>query len=439
MGTVYRAWDPRLERRVALKVLKTQPAHDSEERTRFLREARAAARLSHSNVATVLQVLEHGGQTVIVTEWIEGGTLEGRSYRQPDSWPTAVAILRDIAAGLDTAHSAGVIHRDLKGSNILIDGAGRAKICDFGVSRFVNSTATGAALVGTPDRIAPEQWHGQQADPRSDLFAFGVLAYEMLTGARPFLASDIAALCHEITSEPHRPLVQANSALPVEAEDVISKALAKRPADRFASAGAFVTALGKALESEPRARSAMWSMRPPAVKTTGILVVAVTVVAAAALGIATLGERTDRLAITHFEMGVPGSQDTDLNRRVVMELIAYFSADSSLSVVSSQRIHEIFMQLQKLSPGTMVADLASEIARESGARWLLHGWIERSPPDMALSAELVEVATARTLAFSRAEAENAEDVEITARKLAEKLRRQMVSLRALPGPALPTP
>lgn len=252
MGTVYRATDLRLDRPVALKFLRPEYTSSPEARGRFAREARAAARVSHPNIAAVYDFFEYKQQSVIVMEWVEGGSLAGTSFRDPASWSQAVDILRQVAAGLDTAHQAGIIHRDIKPSNILVSTTGLVKVTDFGVAHVGGATTTsrsGVRLVGTPNRIAPEQWQGKEADQSSDIFALGTIAYELVAGRPPFSGESLESLAYQIVSVPHEAPSKHNPALPSAVDAAIGRALAKSPDVRPDCARAFVETLENALLS----------------------------------------------------------------------------------------------------------------------------------------------------------------------------------------------
>ncbi len=236
MGRVYRALDTKLERLCALKFLQSALVTSEPARQRFLREARAAARLIHPNIATVFGVLEHDGQIVIASEWIEGRTLEGMHFPDRSSWPRALSIIAQLAAALDAAHRAGVVHRDIKPANVMLSDGGQIKLCDFGLARIEGGSMTFSELAGTPVRMAPEIWEGAECGRSADLFAFATVAYEMFTGRAPFEGKTIASLAYQIVHEPHVPPSKVNPGLAPAADDAIGWALAKKSEDRPATA-----------------------------------------------------------------------------------------------------------------------------------------------------------------------------------------------------------
>ena len=250
MGDVYRATDTQLGRTVAIKVLGDRYADDESVRERFKREALAAARLSGSpNTVTIFDVGESDGHPYIVMELLEGGTLEDRLKAGGAQDPAdAIRWLDQAAGALDAAHAAGVVHRDVKPGNLLLNSRGEVAVADFGVASAVgldSMTMTGTVL-GTAGYLSPEQAKGERATPASDRYALGVVAYELLTGERPF-ASDSATA--EASAHVHAPIPypSQHGDVPPELDPVLRRALAKDPADRYPSSADFVAALREAL------------------------------------------------------------------------------------------------------------------------------------------------------------------------------------------------
>jgi len=242
MGTVYLARDSRLERPVAVKVLHIEDLASDDRRARFLREARTAASIRHPNVATIYEVGESQGIPFIVMEYCEGETLAQRIRRRPLEAAEFLAIARQIAAGVAAAHDAGVIHRDLKSSNIILEPSGQVKILDFGLAKAISGEivtsidSTAGHFFGTLHYVSPEQARGQPADERSDLFSLGVLFYQMASGQLPFNAEAPLLVLQKIRDEEPEPFVPLDSAFPGAAAKMIGKLLQKNPADRYPSA-----------------------------------------------------------------------------------------------------------------------------------------------------------------------------------------------------------
>jgi serine/threonine-protein kinase len=254
MGEVLLARDPRLQRKVALKSVIAGEG-DAASRDQILREARAAALISHANVAHVYDVLEQGPRLFIVMEYVEGDTLATRIARGPLPSGDVVSIGRQLATGLGAAHAHGVIHRDLKPSNVYLTNLGIVKILDFGIARVTESTVAEAADVtgttiggapahaGTPPYMSPEQLLGHKVDSRSDLYGLGVVLYEMAVGQRPYIARDRLELAMAVVKGNFYPAHLANPDVPEWLSDVISKLLSPKGDDRFQSADDVVRAL----------------------------------------------------------------------------------------------------------------------------------------------------------------------------------------------------
>jgi serine/threonine-protein kinase len=243
MSSVYRAHDRLLDRKVALKVLHEHHGVDEASVERFRREARAVASVSHPNVVTVIDRGEQGGRQFIVFEYVEGENLKRLIEREgPLPVEQALELVLQVAHGLAFAHREGLVHRDVKPQNVLLDGNGTAKVTDFGIARSLDvhhgMTQTGTVL-GTSDYIAPEQAQGQSVDELSDVYSLGVVLYELLTGKVPFPGENFVAVAMRHINEPP-PLVSAERPdVPPRVDAAIERAMAKRPADRFPTMNAF--------------------------------------------------------------------------------------------------------------------------------------------------------------------------------------------------------
>jgi tetratricopeptide (TPR) repeat protein len=246
MGAVWLAEDPRLHRQVALKMVRPADSTDQTSRTRLMREARAAAALNHPHIAIVHDVLEDRGEVVIVFEYVEGETLHARIARGPLPPPEAVDVATQIANALAAAHAHGIVHRDLKPANVIV-GAGRhVKVLDFGIARIlaVGTTETagsfahtgGVGFVGTASYAAPEQMVSTAVDERADLYALGVVLFEMISGRRPFPGNDPVQLATSKLSQDAPPLSSTGQLVPPALDRLTSKLLERDPGDRPASA-----------------------------------------------------------------------------------------------------------------------------------------------------------------------------------------------------------
>ncbi|HUU13579.1 MAG TPA: protein kinase [Terriglobia bacterium] len=271
MGAVYKARDPQIGRTVAIKIIlmtNQSPEAAEEYKQRFYREAQTAGQMSHPGIVTIYDVNEDEyGQPFLVMEFIEGTTLEsllapakaGQKKLRPPL-KQLIDISSQVADALDYAHRRKVIHRDIKPANILVTSDVKAKIADFGIAKLAGTTMTQTGLlVGTPAFMSPEQITGRSIDSRSDIFSFGIVLYWMFTGKRPFPGDAITEVAYKVVHAAPAPLREVDSTLPLDLDDILSRCLAKKPDERYASAGeitaAFEVLKAKQLvPSTPRAR-----------------------------------------------------------------------------------------------------------------------------------------------------------------------------------------
>jgi serine/threonine protein kinase len=245
MGAVYKARDLSLERTVAVKVLPAALGADKTYVQRFVREARAIAKLSHRNLVHVYHVGQRDGLYYFAMEYVPGRTLrQTLAAPSPLTVEEFLRISGQVLSALGRIHSVGLTHRDVKSSNVIIEqGTGRAVLTDFGLAKEQDDGSGGAegltragVLLGTPEYMSPEQAHGRPADPRSDLYSFGIMAYEMLAGQVPFRGPSAIVVLNKHLQEPPPPLAAARPGLPAGLEPIIMKLLAKRPGERYQSA-----------------------------------------------------------------------------------------------------------------------------------------------------------------------------------------------------------
>jgi serine/threonine protein kinase len=256
-GVVYRAQDPAIGRIIAIKTIRLSDFTDEAERERLrerlFREAQSAGMLSHPNIVTIYDIAEENGLAYIFMECVDGPSLDkvlnGAEAIRSEN---ALSILRQTATALDYAHQKGIVHRDIKPANILIHERTHAKITDFGVAKIMSQQMTASGvMMGTPNYMSPEQVQGHAVDGRADQFSLAVIAYEMLTGEKPFLADQLPALLFRIVREDPVPPQRLNPTVGPQVEVVLKKALAKGANDRFGNCTQFVDALAGALQTSP--------------------------------------------------------------------------------------------------------------------------------------------------------------------------------------------
>jgi len=269
MGVVYKARDTKLDRTVALKFLPLHLTGADEDKQRFIREAKAAAALNHSNICTIYSVEEHGGQQFISMEYVDGMTLREKcGTTGPVAVPSkeAIGYAIQIAEALSEAHEKGIIHRDIKPGNIMVDSKNRIKVMDFGLAKLkdVSPLTKAGTTVGTLAYMSPEQIQGQDVDHRSDIFSFGVVLYEMLAGQTPFRGDHEAAMMYSIVHEEPQPISSSVPEISSQLENFIERTLEKDPSDRYQSMQDLLSDLRRLKRKTSKKAATVVGAAPPA-------------------------------------------------------------------------------------------------------------------------------------------------------------------------------
>ena len=400
-GEVYRARDNRLGRLVALKVLPPAFALDAERRERFRREALAASALNHPNICTVYDLFESGEKTFIVMELVEGETLSARISGGAMSLEVLKRYGAQVAEALDHAHSHGVVHRDLKSANIVLTPEGRAKVLDFGLAKRLavgeaaetttlsKGLTEAGILTGTLAYMAPEQLRGKPADARSDLWALGVVLYEMVTGRLPFSEKLSSALIDDIIHEaPPRP-ARLRPELPPSMERIILRCLEKEPTKRYASARELLDDLSRLGAQE--------SVQAPSRRPSSRLLVPGLL---AALAIGGLG------AAGYFAWMHRASTPVPREGRVMLAVLPVenLSGDPAQEYFSDGLTEELIAQLGGLKPARLgviartsamrykkTEEPVDQIGRELGVDYLLESSVRREAGRVRITAQLIQV------------------------------------------------
>lgn len=398
VGVVYLATDERLGRAVALKVLSDVELSDTVSRERFIREARVAASLRHPNIATIYEVGEASGTPFIAMEFCEGEPLSSRILRQPLTADEFLSVAEQIAAGLAAAHRGNVIHRDIKSANIMLEPDGSVKILDFGLAKLVQHdlasshqqtmqhTSTGGSFFGTVPYISPEQARGLPADARSDLFATGVVFYELSSGTLPFEGdSPLSILTHIRDSEP-APFTPRDATFPPELVHIISRLLQKSPEDRYQSADELAADLAKvrakyfthSRKSRPVGASKTIPLRRTVRRAHLIPLVAVTILFLSVIG-AVWYFRDD---LARGAAPVPAASDGRIDSLAVLPFrnLSGANDDAFLSIGMADTLVTRLQQIETLQvrPTSAVLQFQNQAIdpKEAGARLNVEGVLE---------------------------------------------------------------
>jgi len=393
MGEVYLAEDTKLKRRVALKFLPAQLITDPDAKARFTREAQAAAALDHPNIVTVYEVSEYHGRPFFAMQHVGGPSLRDFVHGKELSISKIINLAIQICEGLSQAHHKGVLHRDIKPSNIVIDVEGRPKLLDFGLAAVKGGehlTKTGSTL-GTVGYMSPEQAQGQEVDQRSDLFSFGVVLYEMITGRTPFARENDVATAQAIVSAAPEPLSKYRANVPDDLQRIVTKLLEKDPQLRYQSAEGIVPDLKKLIVTS----TSYIAPAAPKPRTNKVLVGAVilllaVIVAGAAYKLLVLERREvsgdkKMLAVLPFEnLGAP--EDEYFADGITDEITSRLAKLSGLGVISRTSA----MQYKHTDKGLR------EIGKELGVDYVLEGtihWDKTGDVDrVRIHPQLIEVA-----------------------------------------------
>jgi serine/threonine protein kinase/Tfp pilus assembly protein PilF len=356
MGVVWLAEDTRLNRKVALKTVKSADADTTEGRQRLMREARAAAALNHPHIAAVHDVLDVDGKVIVVFEYVEGDTLAARLQLGAMTIAEAVEIAWQLADALAAAHGQGVIHRDLKPSNVVLGPDGRAKILDLGIARLVPAGhdmhasvpgTLGGGLVGTPGYASPEQYLSRNVDGRADLYALGVILYEMIAGKRPFPGNDAVALATSVLRDVAPKLASTTGAwVPPRLEALVARMLERDPAKRPSSGDEVLVELSplRDIESSPLARRTVLLRRR--ISTRVMVAAAVTIAILIALvvrlqwNVPRSGPASPVVAVLPLENMSGDAANDYLGAGLAESLITSLASAPSVTVLSRSAVEE---------------------------------------------------------------------------------------------------
>ncbi len=435
MGAVYRAHDRELDRVVALKVIRPELARNAQVLQRFKQELILARQITHRNIIRIFDLGQAEGTRFITMEFIEGQDLSHiLEQRGKLPAPEAASIIAQVARGLEAAHAEGVVHRDLKPQNIMMDGAGKASVMDFGIARSMdtsNMTRTGA-LLGTPTYMSPEQAQGQKVDARSDLYTLGIIFYELLTGKPPFEADNpMATLVRRIQEKPVPP-VQVEPTIPKAINDMVLKMLGTKPDDRYQSATEILAALD-AYETLRVGRTMLGAPAlPPPRQGVPMKYVAAGLTVTLALAAWSLlhrgnapatpaASKTVRLLVADFQNS---THDAVFDGTLEPTFALALGDAAFINAYSRGDARTIAAQLL---PGAKQLDdkLAQLVAAREGIDVVVSGAIETDGSGYKIRARALDTATGKVLVEKTTSAGGKKDVLTAAGKLAVPIRKAL--------------
>lgn len=474
MGVVYRAMDLSLNREVALKILPPDVSADPDRRRRFLKEAQTAAQLEHAHIGVIHEVGETDGVSFIAMELIRGEPLSQLVARGAMGPARALDLAAEIAEGLARAHDMGIVHRDLKPANVMITEDRHAKVIDFGLAKSAapGSATSDAATVaastdigvikGTTAYMSPEQTRGERLDGRSDLFSFGVMLYQMLSGRLPFQAPSYVDTLHAIAHDPVPPLALSSSVVNPEVQQdlqrLLDKCLAKDPSARYQTARDLVvdlravrrrldapatTTTQSALVDSAGSRPGRGSQSWVAWATIAVLVVAAAAywwthrAPVAPPPLASSGKPS--VAVLYFQNNT-GSPQLDWLRTGLTDMVVTdLSQSPDMNVLSTDRLYQILASLKRQNDPVVSFDTVKEVARLAGVQHVLTGNYIKAGETIRINVTLQDVASGRIVTAEHLEAAGERELFPTVDNLTRLVQTHLASAVVRPTPVLQSP
>jgi len=443
MGVVYKAQDTKLDRIVALKFLPDHLLCDEEAKKRFVHEAKAASALNHPNITTIHEIDEVERECFICMEYVEGKSIKELIKDKALSIKEILKIAIQVSEGLTTAHEKGIVHRDIKSDNIMLTPRGQVKIMDFGLAKLKGATkitSTGSTL-GTLAYMSPEQAQGIEADQRSDIFSFGVVLFEIITGQLPFKGEHEAAIIYSIINETPEPLARYKANIPEGLQRIVDKALAKDREERYQHTDDLLADLRrerKSLEYVKTAQIPPEVLAPKPKRKLLPLIIPASIIFVLVLLFLILKPfkfeivpekgaiaKENSLAIMYFENVADPEDKERIAQMITALLITDLSESQYMQVVSRQRLYDILKLLGKEDLKVIDKTVASEVAKKAGVKWILTGNILQTKPNIVLISDISEATTGKILATQRVSGGTGEDIFAVVDKLSPQIKNDL--------------
>jgi serine/threonine protein kinase/Tfp pilus assembly protein PilF len=425
MGRVYRVLDKKIEEEIAIKVLKADIASDKKIIERFKNEIRIARNIGHRSVCRMYDLNEENGTAYITMEYVPGEDLKSfiRRSKRLDS-ETAIAIAKQISEGLSEAHRLGVVHRDLKSNNIMIDKEGNARIMDFGIARSVKAKSlTEEGIIGTPEYMSPEQVEAKEIDPQSDIYSLGVMLYEMVTGRLPFEGGTPLSIAMKLKAEKPIGPKALNPQIPHLLNQLILKCLEKDKENRYASASQLVTELTSIEQTIPTSKRAKNKKRPftfkeitasfpykkiaiPVIAYVALVVIALVLWHPSTKKTAETGLTSKpSIAIMYFKNNT-GIEELDIWRSALADsLITDLSQSKYLRILSEDRMFQILTDLNQLDAQNYSSHVLEEVAAKGKVTHIIQGSYAKAGETFRIDITIQDSGTGEILGSDRVEGE----------------------------------